>query len=218
MQVSDCATVSVSLAAPSAVSIMHQVSRTVDSITLSWSQPDQPNGVILDYELQYYEKVLRDLGRGHPQPLGTGGAAELHLRAYKYSLAAFGHMGDSGHQSLGSSDGSSGPSAENPLVIQELLLSPPQNWWQVGPLQGEQGSQAQGCIFAFSPSGASIGNGNDREHPVPGWSILSDVQSWRFSGVLPMGAFTPKVSLASLQHPEPRCCAGRRCPPIEGAV
>lgn len=44
-------------AAPSTVSIMHQVSRTVDSITLSWSQPDQPNGVILDYELQYYEKV-----------------------------------------------------------------------------------------------------------------------------------------------------------------
>ncbi|XP_035239182.1 ephrin type-B receptor 2-like isoform X2 [Anguilla rostrata] len=43
-------------AVPSAVSIMHQVSRTVDSITLSWSQPDQPNGVILDYELQYYEK------------------------------------------------------------------------------------------------------------------------------------------------------------------
>ncbi|XP_027021309.1 ephrin type-B receptor 2b isoform X1 [Tachysurus fulvidraco] len=43
-------------AAPSTVSIIHQVSRTVDSITLSWSQPDQPNGVILDYELQYYEK------------------------------------------------------------------------------------------------------------------------------------------------------------------
>uniref|UniRef100_A0A672T708 receptor protein-tyrosine kinase n=1 Tax=Sinocyclocheilus grahami TaxID=75366 RepID=A0A672T708_SINGR len=43
-------------AAPSTVSIMHQVSRTIDSITLSWSQPDQPNGVILDYELQYYEK------------------------------------------------------------------------------------------------------------------------------------------------------------------
>ncbi|TRY60239.1 hypothetical protein DNTS_028214, partial [Danionella cerebrum] len=43
-------------AAPSTVSIMHQVSRTIDSITISWSQPDQPNGVILDYELQYYEK------------------------------------------------------------------------------------------------------------------------------------------------------------------
>uniref|UniRef100_A0A3B4ZMW6 receptor protein-tyrosine kinase n=1 Tax=Stegastes partitus TaxID=144197 RepID=A0A3B4ZMW6_9TELE len=44
-------------AAPSAVSIIHQVSRAPNSITLSWSQPDQPNGVILDYELQYYEKV-----------------------------------------------------------------------------------------------------------------------------------------------------------------
>ncbi|XP_076848073.1 ephrin type-B receptor 2 [Brachyhypopomus gauderio] len=48
-------------AAPSVVSIMHQVSRTVDSITLSWSQPDQPNGVILDYELQYYEKNMAEL-------------------------------------------------------------------------------------------------------------------------------------------------------------
>lgn len=47
---------------------MHQVSRTVDSITLSWSQPDQPNGVILDYELQYYEKVPRSLARSPPPP------------------------------------------------------------------------------------------------------------------------------------------------------
>uniref|UniRef100_A0A8C6TCA8 receptor protein-tyrosine kinase n=1 Tax=Neogobius melanostomus TaxID=47308 RepID=A0A8C6TCA8_9GOBI len=47
-------------AAPSAVSIIHQVSRTPTSITLSWSQPDQPNGVILDYELQYYEKNLAE--------------------------------------------------------------------------------------------------------------------------------------------------------------
>lgn len=39
------------------MSIIHQVSRSPGSITLSWSQPDQPNGVILDYELQYYEKV-----------------------------------------------------------------------------------------------------------------------------------------------------------------
>ncbi|KAL2296598.1 hypothetical protein Nmel_015918 [Mimus melanotis] len=52
--------------APSAVSIMHQVSRTVDSITLSWSQPDQPNGVILDYELQYYEKLQFDSWEGEP--------------------------------------------------------------------------------------------------------------------------------------------------------
>lgn len=29
------------------------------SITLSWPQPEQPNGIILDYELRYYEKVSR---------------------------------------------------------------------------------------------------------------------------------------------------------------
>lgn len=52
---------------------MHQVSRTVDSITLSWSQPDQPNGVILDYELQYYEKV--------PVLPGTLPSAPTSLRA-----------------------------------------------------------------------------------------------------------------------------------------
>uniref|UniRef100_A0A4W5QIW6 receptor protein-tyrosine kinase n=1 Tax=Hucho hucho TaxID=62062 RepID=A0A4W5QIW6_9TELE len=45
---------------PSAVLIMHQVSRTPDSITLSWSQPDQPNGLILDYELQYYDKSMAE--------------------------------------------------------------------------------------------------------------------------------------------------------------
>ncbi|XP_068188976.1 ephrin type-B receptor 2-like isoform X2 [Antennarius striatus] len=43
-------------AAPSTVSIIHQVSRSPSSITLSWSQPDQPNGEILDYELQFYKK------------------------------------------------------------------------------------------------------------------------------------------------------------------
>ncbi|XP_056325462.1 ephrin type-B receptor 1-B [Danio aesculapii] len=43
-------------AAPSIVPIMHQVSSTMKSITLSWPQPEQPNGIILDYELRYYEK------------------------------------------------------------------------------------------------------------------------------------------------------------------
>ncbi|XP_019901021.2 ephrin type-B receptor 1 isoform X1 [Esox lucius] len=43
-------------AAPSIVPIMHQVSSTMKSFTLSWPQPEQPNGIILDYELRYYEK------------------------------------------------------------------------------------------------------------------------------------------------------------------
>uniref|UniRef100_A0A3Q3WTM7 receptor protein-tyrosine kinase n=1 Tax=Mola mola TaxID=94237 RepID=A0A3Q3WTM7_MOLML len=44
-------------AAPSIVPIMHQISSTMKSFTLSWPQPEQPNGIILDYELRYYEKT-----------------------------------------------------------------------------------------------------------------------------------------------------------------
>nr|NP_001084070.1 ephrin type-B receptor 1-A precursor [Xenopus laevis]Q91571.1 RecName: Full=Ephrin type-B receptor 1-A; AltName: Full=Tyrosine-protein kinase receptor XEK; Flags: Precursor [Xenopus laevis]AAA74888.1 receptor tyrosine kinase [Xenopus laevis] len=43
-------------AAPSSVPIMHQVKATMKSITLSWPQQEQPNGIILDYEIRYYEK------------------------------------------------------------------------------------------------------------------------------------------------------------------
>ncbi|XP_064319786.1 ephrin type-B receptor 5 isoform X5 [Phalacrocorax carbo] len=42
---------------PSAVPMMHQVSRTTSSITLSWPQPDQPNGIIMDYQLRYFDKA-----------------------------------------------------------------------------------------------------------------------------------------------------------------
>uniref|UniRef100_A0A8D2MBG6 receptor protein-tyrosine kinase n=1 Tax=Zonotrichia albicollis TaxID=44394 RepID=A0A8D2MBG6_ZONAL len=49
--------VSTSQSVPSAVPMMHQVSRTTNSITLSWPQPDQPNGVILDYQLRYFDKA-----------------------------------------------------------------------------------------------------------------------------------------------------------------
>uniref|UniRef100_A0A8C3C6H4 receptor protein-tyrosine kinase n=1 Tax=Cairina moschata TaxID=8855 RepID=A0A8C3C6H4_CAIMO len=49
--------VSTSQSVPSAVPMMHQVSRTTSSITLSWPQPDQPNGVILDYQLRYFDKA-----------------------------------------------------------------------------------------------------------------------------------------------------------------
>ncbi|KAG7263293.1 LOW QUALITY PROTEIN: hypothetical protein CRUP_037817 [Coryphaenoides rupestris] len=38
------------------VPMMHQLSRAPDSITLSWPQPDRPNGDILEYQLRYYDK------------------------------------------------------------------------------------------------------------------------------------------------------------------
>ncbi len=48
------------LTAPSVVPIMHQVSSTSRSFSLSWPPPEQPNGIILDYEIRYYDKVEWD--------------------------------------------------------------------------------------------------------------------------------------------------------------
>lgn len=41
---------------------MHQVSRAANSITVSWPQPEQTNGNILDYQLRYYDQVGRESG------------------------------------------------------------------------------------------------------------------------------------------------------------
>lgn len=53
---------------------MHQVSRAANSITVSWPQPEQTNGNILDYQLRYYDQVGRESGHLNrtsesPQPL-----------------------------------------------------------------------------------------------------------------------------------------------------
>lgn len=133
---------------------MHQVSRTVDSITLSWSQPDQPNGVILDYELQYYEKVLRDW----LQDLGRGGDAKgvhrllllAHQRGWHW-LSTFWSTVMVTAQCLGSI---------TVLVFQEelLLLSSPLLLVSSGPIAGRAGQPAasSGFIFPFP----LVGNGN----------------------------------------------------------
>lgn len=34
-----------------------------NSISLSWQEPEHPNGIILDYEVKYYEKVGRQCER-----------------------------------------------------------------------------------------------------------------------------------------------------------
>lgn len=52
---------------------MHQVSRASDSITVSWPQPDQANGNILDYQLRYYDQV-----RGQGSPVGLGDLSAPH--------------------------------------------------------------------------------------------------------------------------------------------
>ncbi|XP_038670952.1 ephrin type-B receptor 3-like isoform X4 [Scyliorhinus canicula] len=43
-------------AAPSPVLMVHLLSATSNSMTLSWLAPEKPNGIILDYELKYREK------------------------------------------------------------------------------------------------------------------------------------------------------------------
>lgn len=47
----------VSRAAPSEVLAIRQENTSQNSVTLMWHQPRQPNGVILEYDVKYYEKV-----------------------------------------------------------------------------------------------------------------------------------------------------------------
>ncbi|XP_028650641.1 ephrin type-B receptor 1 isoform X1 [Erpetoichthys calabaricus] len=65
-------------AAPSMVPIMHQVSATMKSMTLSWPQPEQPNGIILDYELRFYEKDSPCQLNGHPLVLSSKDHSEFN--------------------------------------------------------------------------------------------------------------------------------------------
>ncbi|KAE8621771.1 hypothetical protein XENTR_v10004966 [Xenopus tropicalis] len=43
-------------AAPSPVTIIRKERTSRNSISLSWQEPEHPNGIILDYEVKYYEK------------------------------------------------------------------------------------------------------------------------------------------------------------------
>lgn len=41
--------------------MIRQESTGQNSVTLLWQEPDQPNGIILEYEIKYYEKVTVDM-------------------------------------------------------------------------------------------------------------------------------------------------------------
>ncbi|XP_061654039.1 ephrin type-A receptor 4-like [Phyllopteryx taeniolatus] len=47
-------------AAPSPVSSVQATDVTRHTLSLSWQEPDQPNGVILEYEVKFYEKDQRE--------------------------------------------------------------------------------------------------------------------------------------------------------------
>jgi len=46
------------LSAPSPIALIQAKEITRHSVALAWLEPDRPNGVILEYEVKYYEKVL----------------------------------------------------------------------------------------------------------------------------------------------------------------
>lgn len=43
--------------APSPVTVIKKEKTSRNSVSLSWQKPERPNGIILDYEIKYYEKV-----------------------------------------------------------------------------------------------------------------------------------------------------------------
>lgn len=45
------------LVSSAAVSVVLKERRSKDSVTLAWQGPERPNGVIVEYEVIYYEKV-----------------------------------------------------------------------------------------------------------------------------------------------------------------
>ncbi len=49
--------------APSPVTTIQAKDITRHAVSLAWQQPERPNGVILEYEVKYYEKVRRFVGK-----------------------------------------------------------------------------------------------------------------------------------------------------------
>ncbi|XP_074689786.1 ephrin type-A receptor 4 isoform X2 [Strix aluco] len=50
-------TVTTNQAAPSPIALIQAKEITRHSVALAWLEPDRPNGVILEYEVKYYEKI-----------------------------------------------------------------------------------------------------------------------------------------------------------------
>ncbi|XP_006641920.2 ephrin type-A receptor 8 [Lepisosteus oculatus] len=58
-------------AAPSQVIAIRQENASQNSVTLLWHEPDQPNGVILEYEIKYYEKDMEQQSYSTLKSKGT---------------------------------------------------------------------------------------------------------------------------------------------------
>lgn len=56
--------------APSQVVVIRQERAGQTSVSLLWQEPEQPNGIILEYEIKYYEKVPAGQGERGGEPGG----------------------------------------------------------------------------------------------------------------------------------------------------
>ncbi|KAG7267457.1 hypothetical protein CRUP_006613 [Coryphaenoides rupestris] len=52
---------------PSPVSVVRRGVSGRSSITVSWAEPDRPNGIILEYEIKYFEKRQDTVSTSHPE-------------------------------------------------------------------------------------------------------------------------------------------------------
>uniref|UniRef100_A0A665X4C5 Ephrin type-B receptor 3 n=1 Tax=Echeneis naucrates TaxID=173247 RepID=A0A665X4C5_ECHNA len=68
-------------AAPSAVPTVHLMAATASTMSLSWLPPEKPNGIILDYEIKYHEKVSSNRSNARIEGLKAGTPYVVQVRA-----------------------------------------------------------------------------------------------------------------------------------------
>uniref|UniRef100_A0A8D3DLV4 Ephrin type-B receptor 3 n=1 Tax=Scophthalmus maximus TaxID=52904 RepID=A0A8D3DLV4_SCOMX len=68
-------------AAPSAVPTVHLMAATASTMSLSWLPPEKPNGIILDYEIKYHEKVSGNRSNARIEGLKPGTPYVVQVRA-----------------------------------------------------------------------------------------------------------------------------------------
>lgn len=70
------------------MSVVLKERRSKDSVTLAWQGPERPNGVIVEYEVIYYEKVKGTHAPAHTQSLSKEHFLHLHACVGKNGSAA----------------------------------------------------------------------------------------------------------------------------------
>lgn len=68
---------------------VHLMRSTADTLSLSWLPPEKPNGVILDYEIKYHERVRSDFSPIILMSLTDGLTLKILLAAPRWQRKDF---------------------------------------------------------------------------------------------------------------------------------